>query len=91
VSSIVVVTEPPVLSVTASSTAILCQGGTSQITASGTGGTGAYQYQLNNGGYQSSNTFNVVAGTYTITIQDANNCTSSTVTTITEPTLLGLI
>jgi gliding motility-associated-like protein len=90
VSSIVVVTEPPVLSVTASSTAILCQGGTSQITASGTGGTGAYQYQLNNGGYQSSNTFNVVAGTYTITIQDANNCTSSTVTTITEPTLLGL-
>jgi hypothetical protein len=58
--------------------------------SSGTGGTGAYQYQLNSGGYQSSNTFNVVAGTYTITIQDANNCTSSTVTTITEPTLLGL-
>ena len=89
-STTILVTEPAILSVTASSTAILCHGGTSQLTATGTGGTGAYQYQLNNGTYQSSNTFNVVAGTYTITIQDANNCTSSTVTTITQPTLLGL-
>ena len=38
--------------------------------------TSGYQYRLGTGAYQSSNVFpNVSAGTYTITIRDANQCT----------------
>ncbi|MBL7754730.1 MAG: SprB repeat-containing protein, partial [Chitinophagaceae bacterium] len=89
-STVVTITEPPALSVSVASGTILCQGGTTNITATGTGGTGAYQYQLNSGTFQSSNLFTVSAGMYTISIKDANNCTGSTTITITEPNLLTL-
>ncbi|MBL7771777.1 MAG: gliding motility-associated C-terminal domain-containing protein, partial [Chitinophagaceae bacterium] len=88
-TSTVSITQPNVLSVTASAGSILCNGGNTTITATGTGGTTSYQYSLNGGTYQAGTSFtNVVAGSYTVTIKDANNCTATTIVTITQPTLL---
>lgn len=77
----------PVLTVTATSTTIACNGGTSTITATATNGTSPYQYKLNAGTYQSANTFaGNVAGIYTITVKDALNATATTTRNITQPT-----
>lgn len=57
-------------------------GGT--ITANATGGTAPYKYALNGGTYQASNVFtDLIAGTYTVTVSDANNCSASTSNTVT--------
>ena len=77
------------LTVTASSGSILCNGNTTIITASAFGPTAPYQYKLNAGGFQTANTFSgILAGTYTITVKDANALTASTTLTITQPALL---
>jgi len=48
------------------------------ITVNATGGQEPYQYSLNSGAYQSSNTFTGLgAGTYTVSVKDANNKTAS--------------
>jgi gliding motility-associated-like protein len=78
-----------VLGLNLSSTAILCNGGQSTITASASGGTTAYQYSLNGAAYQSGNTFAVGVGTYTISTQDANGCTASSTIVLTEPSVLN--
>ncbi|ALJ00644.1 T9SS type A sorting domain-containing protein [Rufibacter tibetensis] len=56
---------------------ITCHGGTTTLTASATGGTAPYRFKLNDGEYQSSPSFTVGAGTYTIHVIDANNCTDA--------------
>ena len=54
--------------------------GTGTITVTGvTGGDAPYMYSIDGVNFQTSNIFtNLTAGTYTITIQDANICTSVT-------------
>ena len=43
------------------------------------GGSGHYQYQLNNGPFQSSNVFtNLSSGTYTVVVVDTEGCTNLT-------------
>ena len=56
-------------------------------TASATGGTPPYSYSWSNSATTASIT-GVVAGTYNVTITDANGCTGSTSVTITEPVAL---
>ena len=51
------------------------------------GGTGAYTYQWSNGA-SSKDLSNLAPGTYTVTITDANQCSTSEQYTITEPALL---
>ena len=88
----VTITEP--LTLTASITAqtdVLCNGnGTGSVTVAGADGTPTYQYSINGGTtYQASGTFgSLTAGVYTITVQDANLCTTTVPVTITEPTAL---
>jgi hypothetical protein len=53
-------------------------------TASATGGTGAYTYSWSNSATTASIT-GVAAGTYSVTVTDANGCTDSSSVTITEP------
>jgi gliding motility-associated-like protein len=78
------------LNVSAAASPILCNGGTSNITVTATGGAGSNQYSLNGGPYQTSNIFTVPAGgPYTIAVQDGNYCTDTTNSiTISQPTVL---
>ena len=61
------------------------------VTATPQGGTGPYTYQLNGGTPQSSNTFTgLVAGSYTITVNDATGCSSIATTNVTQPPQIGI-
>jgi hypothetical protein len=62
-----------------SNTAILCNGGSSTVTVSATGGTAPYT---------GTGTFSVPAGTYFYTVTDANGCFATTTVTITQPDAL---
>jgi hypothetical protein len=87
----ITITEPAALTVTGSATSIACNGGTSTITAVGAGGTTPYQYNIGGGAYQNTTTFaSLAAGTYTIGVKDANNCTATASVTITQPTALSV-
>lgn len=58
--------------------------GSVEIIASG--GTSPYKYSINGIDFVGSNTFNaLIAGEYTFTVQDKNNCTRDTTITVTEP------
>lgn len=85
-STAITVTQPTAIALSLSSGNILSFGGTTSITATASGGTGTYSYQLNNGTYQSSNFFNnVSAGSYTVNVKDVNNCVKSNTINITQP------
>ncbi|MEZ5045386.1 MAG: hypothetical protein R2831_00150 [Chitinophagaceae bacterium] len=83
--------QPTQLSASATNTPILCNGGTSTVTATAGGGTTPYSYAINGGAYQGSNSFTgITQGSYTITVKDANNCTKTTTINITQPSALTL-
>jgi len=75
----ITITEPAALVASSSATAILCNGGSSTVTVSATGGTAPYT---------GTGFFNETAGTYTYTVTDANGCSATTTITITEPAVL---
>ena len=81
------ITEPSLLSASiVSQTNVLCfANGTGDATASATGGTTPYSYEWSNT-QGSSTATSLNAGTYTVTVWDANLCTATTSSiTITEP------
>ncbi|MBP8959116.1 MAG: gliding motility-associated C-terminal domain-containing protein [Bacteroidales bacterium] len=87
----VLITQPSVLTgVISSQTNVTCYGGNEgQVTIAAEGGTAPYQYSLNGGGYQVSSTFmGLSAGSYIVTVRDANLCTVNVPVTITEPAQL---
>lgn len=89
-STVLTISQPSAITVSATSGTIPCNLGTTSITASASGGTGTLNYRLNSGTYQTSGTFNAVAaGTYTITARDANLCTKTTTVVITQPAALS--
>ena len=89
-TSITINPQPTTPSATLSAGTIACNGGTTSLTVTATGGTPPYQYRLNsNGSFQSGNTFTVGAGTDTITVRGINLCTSSAIITINQPTALN--
>src|SRR5438132_1246978 len=74
------ITQPSALTASSSNTAILCNGGSSTVTVSATGGTAPYS---------GTGTFSRSAGTYSYTVTDANSCTATTTGTITQPSALS--
>ena len=72
----IIVAQPTVLVATASANAIACFGGNTNVTVSATGGLAPYT---------GVGSFNVIAGTYTYTVRDANNATATTNITVTQP------
>ena len=89
----VVLTQPSVLTLTPTTIAAKCFGtSTGTINVAGSGGTGAYMYQLNGGAFQASSSYTAVgAGTYIITIRDANLCTATQTITVTQPPALSVL
>ena len=75
----VTVGESSLLVPSASAGVILCNGETTEVTVSATGGTAPYA---------GTGSFTVAAGTYTYTVTDANNCSKTVSVTVGEPSLL---
>jgi len=88
----ITLTQPTQLTLTLTPTAVSCNGGANgQITAAAGGATPGYQYSLNGGPFSGSGSFTgLVAGTYTVTVKDANGCIFTQTTVITQPTLLNI-
>jgi gliding motility-associated-like protein len=88
-SAIVVPDQPaPTISATPVTNVSCFAGNDGTITIIPNGGTGAIQYSIDNGAtYQPGDLFTgLIAGNYSIIIQDANGCTATTNAIITEPT-----
>jgi|GEM_PF-895015 len=84
------ITQPTTLSVSASGTNPSSSGAADGTTlASASGGTTAYAYTWNTGASGASET-GLTAGTYCVTVTDANACTDSTCVTITDPVACSL-
>jgi gliding motility-associated-like protein len=78
---------------TASAVDVKCNGGDNgQVTVNPSGGTAPYTYLFTpsgTGNFGTNNVFNnLTAGTYTVTVKDANGCTAATTRAVTEPTPL---
>ena len=87
----VVIAQPAVLNVNPTQTNISCNGsGTGSATATVSGGTGSYTYVWTSTGGSAATANGLSAGTYTCTINDANNCMTSQVYTLTQPTALSV-
>ena len=63
------ITQPLQITGTVVATPIACNGDSSKLTISASGGVGALEYNLNGGLYQPSNVFLVPAGDYTVEIR----------------------
>jgi len=84
----VTITQPAAaLSVTTSQVDVLCTGNpTGSATANPAGGTGLYTYSWDTSPVQTTQTATgLVAGTYIVTVTDANLCSVSSPVTISEP------
>lgn len=79
------VAEPLQLVSTISGVNILCKGGNNgSINLTVSGGVLPYNFNWNNGG-TSEDLINLYAGTYSVVITDAHNCTTTNQITLTEP------
>lgn len=87
-----VIAEPTLLTASASSTMASCSGiNDGTATAAQAGGTSPYTYAWSDPLMQTNITAtNLLAGTYTVTVTDANNCTATATTTVTEPSTIVL-
>lgn len=85
----VFVSEPQPLVVTLATSNISCSGGNNGlITATVTGGTGAYTYAWTPNVSSGPTVTGATAGTYSVIVTDANGCTGTATTTVTQPQVL---
>ncbi len=81
------ITQPTAIAVSATPTNVLCTGSsTGAITIAASGGVGILSYNWG-GGITTSNRTGIPAGTYTVTVTDANGCTAASSSVITQPAL----
>jgi gliding motility-associated-like protein len=87
------ITEPPLLSVGLNSlVGIACFGDSlGQVLASATGGTMPYSFAIDGNNFGNSPLFDSLpAGTYPLSVQDANGCLSQQPVSLTQPSALQL-
>ncbi|HTF03905.1 MAG TPA: PKD domain-containing protein, partial [Bacteroidia bacterium] len=85
-SQSVTLTEPPVLTTTASQVDELCSGANNgSATVNPSGGAGGYTYSWTPSGGSAATASSIYAVSYTCTITDANGCTLTQSFLITEP------
>lgn len=88
-STSVTIADPSAIAVTPSLSEPLCNGDqTGGISTSVSGGTAGYTYLWSNGD-TSGAISGIGAGVYTLTVQDANNCTGTDSIVLTEPTAIS--
>ena len=89
-TQIFTITEPAALVATAASqTNVSCNSGSNgSVTVNATGGTAGYTYSWAPSGGTAATATGLSAGTYTLTVTDANSCTATQSFTITEPAAL---
>ena len=69
-----------------------CKNNDGSIILAGSGGKTPYQYAINGGAYQTSNTFNnLPAGNYTGTVKEAKGCTSTVTNIVLTNTVVTVI
>jgi hypothetical protein len=88
----ITITQPTAITLNAIPTMITCFGSANgSISASANGGTPTYTYSIDGVNfYPQSTVSSLSAGNYTITAKDANGCTQTFSTTITEPTQVAV-
>ncbi|MDB5250699.1 MAG: Fibronectin type domain protein, partial [Segetibacter sp.] len=80
------ITQPSALATTGTQTDVSCFGGnTGSATASVTGGAAPYTYSWSPSGGTGATAIGLSAGTYTVSVTDANGCTATKAFTITQP------
>ncbi len=84
--------EPTALSITPSQTDVLCHGAsTGKASVVVSGGIAPYRYSWDNDITSTTNeATDLSAGTYKVTVADANGCTITETFTVTEPTALSI-
>jgi len=86
-----IITQPAVLAVTTTITNVKCNGGsTGSATANPSGGTIAYTYLWAPSGGNAITANGLTAGTYTVTVTDANNCTATATAIVGQPAVLSV-
>lgn len=78
------VTEPAAIAIVATETNSACAGGNGSATLTVTGGTGSYSYSWTTGSTSPTQN-NLSAGSYTVTVVDANICSKTAKIVISEP------
>ncbi|MFA6956787.1 MAG: hypothetical protein WC538_13040 [Thermoanaerobaculia bacterium] len=87
------ITQPPALTASPSAqTNVSCNGGTNgSATVSASGGTPSYTYLWAPSGGTAATASGLAAGTYTVTVTDANSCTATQTFAVTEPSAITSI
>ncbi|MGL4585394.1 MAG: SprB repeat-containing protein, partial [Flavobacterium sp.] len=83
------ITQPTALTATMSQTNVSCNGrsdGTASVTT--LGGTGTYTYSWYPSGGTAATATGLAPGIYTVTVTDANSCTTTATAIITEPNVV---
>lgn len=90
----VLISEPTAISIANTKVDVLCNGNTTgSIDITATGGVGPYTYSWSGPGTFSSTNedlTNLVAGSYTVTVTDANFCIKTSTITVSEPTAISI-
>ncbi|OEK01277.1 hypothetical protein BFP97_07015 [Roseivirga sp. 4D4] len=83
------VAEPTAIMLNFEAVDVTCNGeADGQIAGFTSGGTAPYQYSLDGTNFQAGPFADLAPGNYTLTVIDANNCTTTQTVTITEPDIL---
>ncbi len=85
------VSQPAAITLTSQVTNVSCSGGNNgAVDLTVTGGTQPYSYSWTPGGATTQDISNLTAGSYTVTVTDANGCTKMLTVQVTQPAPLGL-
>ncbi|MFI5132895.1 MAG: gliding motility-associated C-terminal domain-containing protein, partial [Chitinophagales bacterium] len=88
-SQSVTILQPSILTATSSTVPVVCNGQSNGLViVNASGATAPYQYSMDGGAYQNSDTFYVAAGAHIVNTRDNNGCISSQPVNMTQPLLL---